>query len=202
MFIKSAPATEDTRDAILDAASRLFARYGYRKTTVDDLAREAGIGKGSVYLYFPSKQEVALSVIDRVNLELQEQLRAILKLKAGPEDRLRKMLEARVLTRFDAVQHCTESLDDIYAELRPQIMERREHYHRAEAGILSELLREAKAEGVMNFESAEETAHSLLLATGSLLPYSLTAAQLGDRDEIHRKVMRLAGLLLNGLLSR
>src|SRR5437763_1237801 len=42
---------------ILDAADRLLARYGYQKMTVDDLAREAGIGKGTVYLSFPGKSE-------------------------------------------------------------------------------------------------------------------------------------------------
>ncbi|MCC6483920.1 MAG: TetR/AcrR family transcriptional regulator [Armatimonadetes bacterium] len=202
MVSKSAPSTDDTRDVILDAANRLFARYGYRKTTVDDLAREAGIGKGSVYLHFPSKQEVALSLIDRVNVELQEQLRAILREGSSPELRLRKMLEARVLVRFDAVQHFTESLDDIFADLRPQIMERREGYHRVEAQLFATLLEEARANEQMQFDSAQNAAYSLLIATASLLPYSLSAQQLGDRDEIIRKVRRLAELMLRGLLSR
>ena len=45
-----------TREAILDATDRLLARYGFKKMTIDDLAREEGIGKGSVYLHFPSKE--------------------------------------------------------------------------------------------------------------------------------------------------
>src|SRR5262249_16762278 len=59
-------APAQIRDAILDAAERLLARYGFKKTTIDDLAREAGIGKGTVYLHFPSKEEVALCTIDRI----------------------------------------------------------------------------------------------------------------------------------------
>ena len=51
----------ELRDVILDAMERLLARYGYKKTTMDDLAREAGIGKGTTYLHFPSKEEVALA---------------------------------------------------------------------------------------------------------------------------------------------
>jgi AcrR family transcriptional regulator len=58
-------APADVYDAILDAAERLLARYGYRKMTMDDLAREAGIGKGTKYLHFPSKQEVVLCSIDQ-----------------------------------------------------------------------------------------------------------------------------------------
>lgn len=44
------------RGAILDAARALFARYGYKRTSIDDVAREAGIAKGTVYLYFASKE--------------------------------------------------------------------------------------------------------------------------------------------------
>ena len=53
-------SSPSTREAILDATDRLLARYGYKKMTIEDLAREVGIGKGSVYLHFPSKEEIAL----------------------------------------------------------------------------------------------------------------------------------------------
>src|SRR5947207_9648539 len=101
----SAPSLQaDLRDVILDAIERLLARYGYKKTTMDDLAREAGIGKGTIYLYFPSKKEVALSSIDRVVERVQEQLQALARADAPVPDRLRQMLGARVLLRFDSVQ--------------------------------------------------------------------------------------------------
>src|SRR6185369_8650425 len=65
------------RDLILDAAERLLARFGYRKMTMEDLAREAGIGKGTIYLSFPSKEEVALCSIDRVVQRVQQQLQTL-----------------------------------------------------------------------------------------------------------------------------
>ena len=52
---------EDISDLILDAADRLLARYGYRKMTIDDVAKEVGIGKGTIYLHFKSKEEIALA---------------------------------------------------------------------------------------------------------------------------------------------
>ena len=72
-------APSQIRDVILDAAERLLARYGYQKMTMDDLAREAGIGKGTTYLHFPSKQEVVLCSIDRIVDRLLKQLRGGLR---------------------------------------------------------------------------------------------------------------------------
>ena len=68
---------EEVREAILDSVGRLLVKYGYKKMTVEDIAREAGIGKGTVYLYFPSKEEVALGSFDRAHDRMAEELHAI-----------------------------------------------------------------------------------------------------------------------------
>jgi len=57
--------TERKRDAILDAARTLFSREGYAATSVDHVAAEAGIAKGTVYLYFKSKEELYLAALAR-----------------------------------------------------------------------------------------------------------------------------------------
>jgi TetR/AcrR family fatty acid metabolism transcriptional regulator len=51
------------RTQILDAAARVLADRGYHRTTVRDIAREAGIADGTIYLYFSSKQELLLALI-------------------------------------------------------------------------------------------------------------------------------------------
>jgi AcrR family transcriptional regulator len=53
------------RDRVLAAAAVLFARWGFDKTSVDDIAREAGISKGAVYLEFPGKEELFRAVLYR-----------------------------------------------------------------------------------------------------------------------------------------
>ena len=50
-----------TRHAIIEAAIRLFANRGYDKTSIEDLAREAGVGKGTIYGYFHNKEEIFLA---------------------------------------------------------------------------------------------------------------------------------------------
>lgn len=54
-------------ERILDAAATLLVRWGYRKTTIDDVAREAGVGKGTIYLHWKDKSELFNAVIWRAS---------------------------------------------------------------------------------------------------------------------------------------
>src|SRR6266850_1836764 len=55
----------DKREAILRAGIRVFAHNGYFNSKVADIAREAGVADGTVYLYFKSKEEILHSIFDR-----------------------------------------------------------------------------------------------------------------------------------------
>src|SRR3989442_15868379 len=59
------PPLTDKREAILRAAIRVFANNGYFNSKVADIAREAGVADGTVYLYFKSKEEILHSIFDR-----------------------------------------------------------------------------------------------------------------------------------------
>jgi len=190
------------RDAVLDAAERLLTRYGYKKMTMDDLAREAGIGKGTTYLHFPSKQEVVLCTIDRIVDRLLERLRAIAQSDCAPDLKLRQMLVTRVLFRFDSVEDYSESLDELLRSLRPAYMARRQRYFNAEAAPFREVLRAGQEAGAFSFDDELGTANTLLLATNSLLPYSLSRRELGKRKVVEERAIRVADLLLDGLRLR
>src|SRR5829696_2141652 len=136
---------EDIRDLILDATDRLLARCGYKKMTMDDLAQEVGIGKGTIYLHFPSKEEVVLSHVDRIVERLKEELLKIARGGGTPPARLRRMLVTRVMFRFDSVQHYTESLSDLLAALRPGLLARRGRHFEEESEVLALVLREGGA---------------------------------------------------------
>ncbi|HEV2880441.1 MAG TPA: TetR/AcrR family transcriptional regulator [Pyrinomonadaceae bacterium] len=198
----SAITREEVREAILDATDHLLARYGYRKMTVDDIAQEAGIGKGTIYLHFASKEEVTLSHVDRIVERLKERLWAIARSDADVAIRLRLMLVARVLFRFDSVQHYTQSLNDLLAALRPKLLARRARYFEEEARVFADVLNEGSRLKVFSVGDALSTAFALIHATNSLLPYSLSTTELGERDEIKEKTEQIADLLLTGLLRK
>jgi AcrR family transcriptional regulator len=191
-----------TRDAILDAADLLLARSGYKKMTIDDLAQEVGIGKGSVYLHFDSKEDIALSHIDRIIDRVKKRLNTIAKENVSCEKRIRKMLIERVLFRFDSVQHYSQNLNDMLARLRPRLLERRKNYFEDEAMIFAGVIKEGQKEKGFISGKPMEIAHTLLSATNALLPYSLNTTELGERNDIEKRTIATAELILTGLKRR
>lgn len=63
------------RNAIVDAAAKTFAKKGYHAATIADLAAAAGLGKGTLYLYFANKEAVAEAMVDRYFRNMAERLR-------------------------------------------------------------------------------------------------------------------------------
>lgn len=83
----------DKREAILRAAIKIFAEKGYFNAKVADVAAEAGIADGTVYLYFKNKEDILHSIFDRAMAEfIAEGKREIESLK-GPEEKLRRIAE-------------------------------------------------------------------------------------------------------------
>lgn len=62
------------RDQILDTATARFAKRGYAETDLDDVAGAIGIGKGTIYRYFPTKKALFLGAVDRVMKRLNEEV--------------------------------------------------------------------------------------------------------------------------------
>ncbi len=199
MYMRISVQTKEIREAILDSTDRLLARYGYQKMTIDDLAKDVGIGKGSIYLHFKSKEEIVLSHIDRIVERVKKHLIKIAKSNEKTETKLREMLVLRVLFRFDSVQHYTESLDELLASLREKVNERRKIYFQEESEIFREVLEEGIENGSYEVNDTQKTAEAFIIATNSLLPASLSTKELGKRNEIEEKVLKIAEILIKGI---
>lgn len=198
-YMKNATQSKSTRDAILDATDLLLARYGYKKMSIQDLADEVGIGKGSIYLHFSSKEEIALSQIDRMIGRLKDKLEVIADSKGSPGDRLAKMLRLRVIYRCESVHHYSQGINDLLAQLRPKLLERRKRHFHEEAVLLSRVIAEGQSAGEFVAGDPLVLARTLVTATNSLLPYSLSAYELGDLKTIESEIKTVAKLLIRGL---
>lgn len=89
-------AQQRTRTRLLRAAAQHFARFGYRRASISDIADEAGVGKGTVYLHFNSKIELLSACVAQEKLELIPQLERAMELP--PAERLEAYL--RIAIRF------------------------------------------------------------------------------------------------------
>jgi TetR/AcrR family transcriptional regulator, fatty acid metabolism regulator protein len=83
--------TSGKREAILRAATRVFARNGYFNSKVADIAREADVADGTVYLYFKSKEEILHSIFDQNMAEAITAGRVLIEKISDPGEKLRRI---------------------------------------------------------------------------------------------------------------
>ncbi len=97
------------REEILEAATRLFAAEGFARTDVQVVADELGVGKGTVYRYFETKEALFLAAVDRAMHQLREHVDTAVDKEADPLDQLAAAVHA-YLAFFDAKSECIELL--------------------------------------------------------------------------------------------
>jgi AcrR family transcriptional regulator len=97
------------REQILEAATRLFAECGYADADTQLLAERLGVGKGTIYRYFPSKEEVFLAAADRVMVRLRDHVEACIAGLRDPLDQIAEAIRA-YLAFFAANPHFAELL--------------------------------------------------------------------------------------------
>ena len=83
----------DKRERILLAAERIFARHGFFAARVSEIAKEAGVADGTIYLYFKSKDDLLISLFEQRMTQVNETLRAAIA-GVSPKDQLRAFIKA------------------------------------------------------------------------------------------------------------
>jgi AcrR family transcriptional regulator len=187
--------TGSKRDAILRASWDLIKHYGYNKTTINDIAKRAGVGKGTVYLYFHSKTEIMLSLTDRTNERIVAKLEKIAATPASPRDRLRACLMHRVMALYDIVSRHPHS-EDFIAKQMPEVVRRLDHYVRRHGDLLGRIVQEGLGDGA--FKAADPVAAGHLLAR---LFEFLTPPyyRFSSRESLERFANQVVDLVLAGL---
>jgi AcrR family transcriptional regulator len=137
------PRKRDKREAILQASWELIRHHGYSKVTIADIAREAGVGKGTAYLYFRSKRDIMLALVDQTNRKITDELERIARSDKPPGERLHECLLHRVLRIWDLV-HKYKHGHEVITSLKPDIVARVEEHVRDQGEILARLLREGR----------------------------------------------------------
>ena len=157
---KESKNKNEKREVILHAAWALIRHYGFNKTTIDDIAKKAKVGKGTVYLYFRSKKEIMLSLTDLTNQRITGQLERIAAGDQPPEERLRACIKYRIMTLFDLVNSYPHS-EDVIASILPEIVERLDGHVRRHGELLGQIVEQGCRSGIFAVDDPPATGQLL-----------------------------------------
>jgi AcrR family transcriptional regulator len=138
--------TLDKKQAILDAAARVFSGRPFHEALIDEVAAAAGVGKGTIYRYFPTKDDLYFAAILHGFDELSSTLAVTLSRESSPRRRLERI--AREVLSF------SRSRPDLYVLLQRderRFLEREEELQKRREA-LSRLVQEAILEGIRRRE--------------------------------------------------
>jgi TetR/AcrR family transcriptional regulator, fatty acid metabolism regulator protein len=110
----SAMRDPDKPQQIIDAAVRVFARNGFYNSRVSDIAREAGIASGTIYLYFKTKDEILVTLFREKMAAFVAALRADIAREPDPEAKIRRL----VRLHFEVLEASPDMAEVVQVELR------------------------------------------------------------------------------------
>jgi AcrR family transcriptional regulator len=132
---------EDIKDAIVAAAAGLFARHGYRATTLEAVASAVGVKKASVYHYIASKEELLIAIYDRIFDRIESAVGPVASLDFSPDERLRRMIHAHIEIVADERDLLTVVFNEeaeLPEPLKRKITRRKRAYEQLFVGVLEE----------------------------------------------------------------
>jgi AcrR family transcriptional regulator len=192
--------TSDTnnKEIIIAAARDIFCKYGYKKTTMDDIGRIIGKGKTSLYYYFKNKEEIFEAVlafeIDLIKNELFDALDS----ERNPQKKLRKYILKRMELYFQLVNFYS-AIQKEYLENLTVIEKIRQQYDDQELTMISGIIEEGIHQGYFVAKDIQLTAYAIILAMkGFEYPFSKEK----DIHKLEADIDQLLEVLFYGLLKR
>ncbi len=184
------------RAAILDAAYAAFARYGYRRTSMEQIARGTGASRASLYLHFANKEEIFRALCERVHGEALDAAEAALESEAPLASRLEDALVAKVGRLLDVVAdspHGEEIVDESSRLCGDIVLASSERFQKRFATALAAAARA----GEIHLSGAGLTAPS----AAQLLRLAATGlkSEAGNAREVRKRTRKLVRIFLAGL---
>ncbi|MDQ3033984.1 MAG: TetR/AcrR family transcriptional regulator [Myxococcota bacterium] len=189
------------RRRIVRAAAELFLKQGYRKTSIEDIARKAEVGKGTVYLHFESKGDLLIHVIATEKQVLMKRLEPLLKGEIPEPERLPYYLEL-ILTSAREMPLGARLLSgdlELFAALE-DIGAERIAQNRAEGALWMMELIESAAPGVWSDE--EKRARADVLTTLGFFSAMLLDERIRGERSLDDFAATLAHMLTYGVVHR
>lgn len=193
--------TSDAGDRILEAGTKLFAQRSYGTTGVAEIAAEAGVPKGSFYYFFPSKQALALAVINKHWEEQRTEWLRILTATGTLPERLRELFTATTEVQRQAVNDTGAVVGCLFGNLALEVSSQDDPVRSRLQEIFDEqidILKTALGDGDEPDEVAEatrrETAKAIVAQTEGMVLFAKLFNDPGQLDRLWDNSMRLLGI--------
>lgn len=193
-------AAERKRLRIVAAATELFARQGFRKTSIEEVAVAAGVAKGTVYLYARNKSDLLLQALVEEKRRSMDLFADVLAQGVEPRERLRRWVRASIaLAPSLPLSSALISGDrEILTALDALDADQRADTQKLQAQFLEELLTEAMAPLALSAQTLQERALTLNALMMSVL---MADARVRGGLPLERYADRLAELVVNGVFT-
>jgi AcrR family transcriptional regulator len=151
---------EDFRKKVIMSAGQNFSRYGFRKTTMDEIAKGLKMGKSSIYYYFESKEDIFEAVVLNEANILRSELTTAIKAVESPIEKMRNYVFVR-MKAFEKLSNYYNAIFDKNLDHFDFIETIREKYDREELAILRLIVYHGARNGVFNVVNSEYTAMAI-----------------------------------------
>lgn len=190
---------EKKRELILKSAERIFIRHGYKKTSVDEIAKESKVSKGAIYIFFRSKEEIFKTLVERKINKLWEEIEKAASEKSDPREKIKAAFLAKVgyLKKLLTFKGVSESL---FKEVRPIIDREIKKLEQKEVELLTQILAEGQNKNIfVKFPDVKLIAYALVRAMDELeIPWIFAKRKV----DTNKKVDILLNLLFKGIEAR
>ncbi len=159
----------EKRTELLEIARKRMLHYGIQKTSVHEIAKDAGIAVGTLYLYFKNKEDIVLALADEYRCRQQELAEEILQARLPADEKIQRFM----IQRFRFVQEFREGSPHGKEFVKTLLQLQPERMQEWKINIKSQLTRcleEGKQQGVFHFEQAAEEAKIFYLSTQVFYP--------------------------------
>lgn len=151
---------EELRKRIIDTAGQIFSRYGFRKTSMDEIARALKMGKSSIYYYFSSKEAIFEAVVLNEANTLRSELTKSIKSVESPLDKMKNYVFVR-MRAFQKLSNYYNAIFDKNLDHFEFIETVRAKYDREELAMLRLILYDGARRKIFNVANSEYTAMAI-----------------------------------------
>lgn len=194
--ITASNGSVDVRRGILEEAGRLFLHYGFKKTTMDDIARRVGISKGALYLHFTSKEAIFSEISNELRSRVLGLLSEIATSDLPADAKLREMCMKSLLFVWD-YHHEAPHAPEIWGEAAAMFSHQDEEFFHRCVDLVSGVIVEGKEQGL--FRKDMDPKRTAWLMTMACEGFSPPYFRVSDRNQLEAGILDMTELLLDGL---